>query len=62
MKELLRRQNSEVTSCQVFPATLLDTSAGNCQRALVDESGMIINQMETHNNSKYIYSNAMKVT
>jgi hypothetical protein len=42
MKETLRRQNVVVISRQVSPASLLDVSAGNCQRTLVDESGMII--------------------
>jgi hypothetical protein len=32
---------------QVSPALLLDVSAGNCQRALVDESGMITHQNQT---------------
>jgi hypothetical protein len=30
---------------QVFPVSLLHVSAGNCQRALLDESGIIRNQM-----------------
>jgi hypothetical protein len=51
IKETLRRKNSVAISHQVSPDWLLDVSAGNCQIALVDESGMIINQMETHNRS-----------
>jgi hypothetical protein len=49
MKEIFRRQYLLVISRQVSPASLLDISAGHCQRALVDESGKIINQMWTHN-------------
>jgi hypothetical protein len=47
MKEILRRQNSAAISCQVSPASLLDVSADNLQRALVEESGMIKNNMGT---------------
>jgi hypothetical protein len=36
-------------SHQAFPALLLDVSAGICQRALVDESGIIVTQMGTGN-------------
>jgi len=35
-----------------LPASLLGVSAGICQRALVDESGMIRTQMGTHNRSE----------
>jgi hypothetical protein len=42
MKEILRRQNSAAISRQVSPASLLDVSAGSFQRALVNESGLII--------------------
>jgi hypothetical protein len=42
MKEILCRQSQLPFSRQVSPAFLLDFSAGNCQRALVDESGNII--------------------
>jgi hypothetical protein len=38
---LFRRQKS--TTHNIPPASLLDVSAGNLQRALVDESGMIRN-------------------
>jgi hypothetical protein len=31
--------------CHVSPTSLLGMPAGNCQRALVDESGVIITQM-----------------
>jgi hypothetical protein len=34
-------------SCQVSPALLPNVYAGYCQRALVDESGMILTQMGT---------------
>jgi hypothetical protein len=40
MKEILRKQNIAAISPN-YPASLLDVSAGNCQRALVDESGII---------------------
>jgi hypothetical protein len=36
-------------SCQVCPHLLLGVSAGILQRALVDESGMIITYMGIHN-------------
>jgi hypothetical protein len=39
---------------QVSSASLLDVSAGNLQRTLVDESGMIRNQMRTHNRSEIV--------
>jgi hypothetical protein len=38
-----------VISCQVSHALQPDVSAGYCQRSLVDESGMTVNQMGTHN-------------
>jgi len=41
-------------SRQVYPASLPDVSAGYCQRALVDESGMIRTQMGTHNISEMV--------
>jgi hypothetical protein len=40
--------------CQVSPASLLDVSAGNCQTALMNESGTIITQMGTHNRSEMV--------
>jgi hypothetical protein len=39
---------------EVSSASLLDVSAGNFQRTLVDESGMIRNQMGTHNRSEIV--------
>jgi hypothetical protein len=39
---------------QVSPATLLGVSAGNCQTALVDESGMIITQIRTQYRSEMV--------
>jgi hypothetical protein len=41
MKEIPFRQNSSEISQKVSPALLLYVSAGNSQRALVDESGYI---------------------
>jgi hypothetical protein len=35
--------------CKFLPTSLLGVSAGIYQRALVDESGTIINQIATHN-------------
>jgi hypothetical protein len=35
-------------SCKVFPSSVLGISVDICQRALVDESRMIRNQMGTH--------------
>jgi hypothetical protein len=49
MKEILRKQNLGTISRQVSPASLPDVFTGNCQRALVDESGMIKYQMGTRN-------------
>jgi hypothetical protein len=37
----------------VPPASLPDISSGYCQRALMDESGMIRTEMGTHNRSEY---------
>jgi hypothetical protein len=39
------------SSRQLFRASLLDISTGICQRALVDESGMIRTQTGTHHRS-----------
>jgi hypothetical protein len=47
MKETLRRKNSVSFPRQVFPASLPDASACNFQRTLMDESGIIRNQMGT---------------
>jgi hypothetical protein len=41
MKEVLRRQYWQPFSPS-FYASLLDVTAGNCQRALVNESGMTV--------------------
>jgi hypothetical protein len=49
VKEILCRQNSAAISRQVSPASLIDVPAGKCQRALVEELGMTINQMGKHN-------------
>jgi hypothetical protein len=46
-KEILRRKNSVSFHHQVFPASLPHASACNFQRAMVDESGIIRNQMGT---------------
>jgi hypothetical protein len=40
--------------CQVSSASLIDVSAGNCQRAQVDESGMISSEMGRHNRSEIV--------
>jgi hypothetical protein len=42
----IHRQHSRQNS----PALLLNGSAGNCQSALVDESGLITKQIDKHNN------------
>jgi hypothetical protein len=52
MEEILRRQNSVVISFQVSLVSLLYIYAGNCQRALVDKSRMIITQMGMYNRSQ----------
>jgi hypothetical protein len=49
MKEIFRKQNSAKISRQVDSASLLVVSAGNFQIAVVEESGMIRNQMATEN-------------
>jgi hypothetical protein len=49
MKVILHKKNSAAISPRIFPASLLYVSAGNCERALVDASGMIKTQMGTHN-------------
>jgi hypothetical protein len=51
MKEILRRQNSQLFLAKFL---LLYVSACYCQTALVDESGMIRNQMVTHNRSEVV--------
>jgi hypothetical protein len=54
MKEILHRHNTTTIFHQVSPALLLDISAGNCQRALVDVSGMVRTQMGMHNISEMV--------
>jgi hypothetical protein len=54
MKKTLHRQNSAIISSQVSPASLLGVSTGNSQRAVVDKSGIIRNQMETHSRSNMV--------
>jgi hypothetical protein len=39
---------------QVSPASLLDVSTGNCQKGLVDELGIIRNQMRVQNRSEMV--------
>jgi hypothetical protein len=51
MREILRRQNSADISCKASPALTLD---GNCQRASVNKSGMMRNQVGTHNRSEMV--------
>jgi hypothetical protein len=48
MREILRGQNARTFLSKYLPASLLSVSAGICQRALVDESGMIRIQVGTH--------------
>jgi hypothetical protein len=45
MKETLRRQNSRLYLAKFLPASLVDVSAGYCQRALLDESLFIRSQL-----------------
>jgi hypothetical protein len=54
MIDTLRRQNSAAISRQVSPASLLGVSASNFQRALVDESATIGNQMGMHTRSEMV--------
>jgi len=49
-------------SCQISPALLPDVSAGYCQRALVDESGMIRTQIGMHNRSEMFTVHGMPCT
>jgi hypothetical protein len=44
-------QNSQTFLTKFLPASLLDVSAGYCQRALIGESGMIRAQMGKHSRS-----------
>jgi hypothetical protein len=53
VKEIHRRKNSGDISRQVSPASLLDICVGDCQQALVDESG-IRTQLGTHSRSEMI--------
>jgi hypothetical protein len=48
----LLSQHGDIFTAEISHASLLDISAGNCQRALVDETGMIINQMGMYNRVK----------
>jgi hypothetical protein len=52
-KEVLWRRKSSAISCPVSPTLLLDISGVNCQRALTDESGTIINQKGTTVDQKW---------
>jgi hypothetical protein len=54
MKDILRVQNLQAISRQVSPPSLLDVSAYNFLRALVDEAGMIRAQIGTHSRSEII--------
>jgi hypothetical protein len=54
MKEIIHRQNSLAISRQGTPASQLDFSTGNCQRVLVNKSGMIRAQMGTQNRSEMV--------
>jgi hypothetical protein len=53
-KEIFRWQNSVVISREVPPISLLDVFAGDCQKALVNKSGMIRTQMGTNNRSEMV--------
>jgi hypothetical protein len=54
MKEIFYRQISVSISLQVSPALLLHISDGNWQRALLDKSGMLRNQMGIHSKSEMV--------
>jgi hypothetical protein len=54
MKEIFRRKNSMAFSRQISPTSLLDVSASNCQKSLVDETRMIRNLKGKHNNSEMV--------
>jgi hypothetical protein len=41
MKEIFRRQKFTAISRQVYPNLIINVSDGICERALVDDSGMI---------------------
>jgi hypothetical protein len=49
MKKDTCRQNSLTFLAKFLPASLLGVSAGYCQGALVDESGIIRSEMGTRN-------------
>jgi hypothetical protein len=50
--EILGQQNSRTFLAKFLLASLLGVSAGVCQRALMDESGMIRTHMGTHSSSE----------
>jgi hypothetical protein len=52
MTDIFRRQNEQTFLAKFIPASLLGVSVGICQRALLDESGMIITQMGEHSRSE----------
>jgi hypothetical protein len=52
MKEIFLSAKFTAISRQVCPDSLLGVCAGICQRAVVDESGMIRNQIGVHNTSE----------
>jgi hypothetical protein len=54
MKEILRRAKLNGHFFAKVLLLLLDVSAGYCQRALVDESGMIRKQMGMHIRSEMV--------
>jgi hypothetical protein len=62
MKDILSRQNSAAVFFAVSSPSLLDVSAGNFQRASVDESGVIRAQMGSHSRPEMLTWCAHPVT
>jgi hypothetical protein len=55
-------QNSAPIYCQVSPASLLDIFVCNCQRALVDNSGIIRKLMGMQNRSEMVMLQGLPCT
>jgi hypothetical protein len=54
MIQILRRQNSATIFSPNFSCFATNVCARNCERAVVDESGILRTQMGTHNRSEMV--------
>jgi hypothetical protein len=61
-EKIFRRQNSATVSRRLSPALVLDVCAGDCQKALLKESGMIKIQVRMHNRSEMVVVEAVHVS